>query len=197
MRQNGLETAVKKMAEKIPVCGICGGYQMLGDSISDPEQVEEGGTIRGMELIPVVTKLQKEKVRCQTRGRINKLEGVFCVLSGLDYTGYEIHMGQTKEKEKQGCFWKSKDASEKTRVVFSGSNPNVYGTYIHGIFDQGSIAPAMVQALARKKGMELKTDVLLDYQSFKEKQYDKLADTLREYLNMEEIYGMLREAHLE
>ena len=61
MRQNGLEAAVKKLSEDIPVFGICGGYQMLGKEISDPDGVEEGGKIRGMELLPVSTILMAEK----------------------------------------------------------------------------------------------------------------------------------------
>lgn len=68
MRQNGLEAAVRKLSEQIPVFGICGGYQMLGEEISDPDAVEEGGVIRGMELLNTVTILKKEKKRCQTEG---------------------------------------------------------------------------------------------------------------------------------
>ena len=68
---------------------------------------------------------------------------------------------------------------------------------MHGIFDKVGIATAVVQTLAKKKGILIENGAFEDYQSFKEKQYEKLADTLREYLNMEEIYGMLREAHLE
>ena len=55
MRQNGLEAAVKRAAGKVPIFGICGGYQMLGYEIADPDSVEEGGRIRGMELLPVRT----------------------------------------------------------------------------------------------------------------------------------------------
>lgn len=69
MRQNGLEAVIKRMAEDIPVFGICGGYQMLGYEISDPYQVEEGGKIRGMELLPVVTVLQSEKNDARQRAR--------------------------------------------------------------------------------------------------------------------------------
>ena len=65
------------------------------------------------------------------------------------------------------------------------------------IFDQAKIADAILHALAKKKGVALEEGGMLDYQVFKEKEYDKLADTLREYLNMEEIYGMLREADLD
>ena len=192
MRQNGLEAAVKRLAEEIPVCGICGGYQMLGEQISDPDGVEEGGSIRGMELLPVVTRLQKDKVRCQTKGNINPLTGSLQVLSGMAYEGYEIHMGQTYLVENGVTLEKEIDTA-----VISGKHKNVYGTYIHGIFDKGEITAAVVNMLAEKKGIRMENGEFEDYQSFKEKQYDKLADTLREYLNMEEIYGMLREAHFE
>lgn len=192
MRQNGLEAAVKKLAEEIPVCGICGGYQMMGHQISDPQEVEEGGIIRGMELLPVITELKKEKVRCQVDGKINELQGLFSAISGLAYDGYEIHMGQTSlVKDGQEV------TIDKEKVVISASNKNVYGSYVHGLFDRGCIATSIIEALAEKKGIKIDNGVWEDYQSFKEKQYDKLADTLREYLNMEEIYGMLREAHFE
>ncbi len=192
MRQNGLEAAVKKLAEEIPVCGICGGYQMMGHQISDPQEVEEGGIIRGMELLPVITELKKEKVRCQVDGKINELQGLFSAISGLAYDGYEIHMGQTSlVKDGQEV------TIDKEKVVISASNKNVYGSYVHGLFDRGGIATSIIEALAEKKGIKIDNGVWEDYQSFKEKQYDKLADTLREYLNMEEIYGMLREAHFE
>ena len=88
-------------------------------------------------------------------------------------------------------------ALHEKKIIISGRNKNVYGTYVHGIFDKGCIATAVVQALAKKKGIWIEEEAFEDYRSFKEKQYDRLADTLREYLNMEEIYGMLREARLE
>ena len=183
MRQNGLEAAVKKLSEDIPVFGICGGYQMLGQEISDPDGVEEGGKIRGMELLPVSTILMPEKKRCQIEGKIERLSGLFHVLSDCKFKGYEIHMGRTGTEEKV--------------VVTSGMNENIYGSYVHGLFDEGIIANTMVQALAEKKGIEIESGEFEDYQTFKDKQYDKLADTLRMYLNMEEIYEMLGESHLE
>ncbi len=194
MRQNGLEAAIKKLAEDIPVFGICGGYQMLGWEISDPDNVEEGGSISGMELLPVTTVLQKEKKRCQIEGNLEKLEGTFGVISGCAFQGYEIHMGQTMFME--NC-QTGRNGTPENRVVVSNNQKDVYGSYVHGLFDQGSIAGAIVQALAEKKGIKIEGGLFEDYQTFKEKQYDKLADTLRVYLNMEEIYGMLREAHLE
>ena len=183
MRQNGLEAAVKKLSEDIPVFGICGGYQMLGQEISDPDGVEEGGKIRGMELLPVSTILMAEKKRCQIEGKIERLSGLFHVLSDCKFKGYEIHMGRTGTEEKV--------------VVTSDMNENIYGSYVHGLFDEGTIANSMIQILAEKKGIEIENGEFEDYQTFKDKQYDKLADTLRMYLNMEEIYEILGESHLE
>ncbi len=200
MRQNGLEAAVKKLAEEIPVWGICGGYQMLGEQIVDLEGVEEGGILRGMGLLPVDTELKEEKVKRQVEGRLPELEGVFSGLSGLVYEGYEIHMGDTRFTGDGKAVQNSKaEKSGQTvaEVVTSGKHKNVYGTYVHGIFDKRDIATRVVQDLAEKKGISIEGGAFEDYQSFKEKQYNKLADTLREYLNMEEIYGMLGEAHLE
>lgn len=184
MRENGLEAAVKKLSEQIPVFGICGGYQMLGRAVSDPEGAEEDGSMRGMELLPVSTVLEKEKLRRQVVGRVNETGGFFSALSGLEYEGYELHMGRTEGPDSEG-------------KVLCSDGRNVYGTYVHGFFDKGEIADAVVKTLARHRGLSLESGAPRDYRSFKETQYDLLAATLRQHLNMEEIYGMLREARLE
>ena len=187
MRQNGMEAAVKKRVGEIPVFGICGGYQMLGEMVEDPDGVEEGGALRGMELLPVKTELKKQKKRCQVEGKIGTLPGIFSELSGCSYQGYEIHMGSTHIDG---------EASEEWKAPVYGTRQNVYGSYIHGLFDQGYTAEAVVRALAKKKGLSLMEGKIQDYRRFKETQYDKLADAMRMYFHMEEIYGMLREARL-
>ena len=220
MRQNGLEAAVKRAAGKVPIFGICGGYQMLGCEIADPAGVEEGGQIRGMELLPVRTVLQKEKHRCQTDGTLDAVEGIFSGLTGCEFTGYEIHMGQTvycngdgsgakgtvdkvagpaNSAESNRSAFCADDATRNTEItqaVIADSTGRIYGSYIHGLFDKGEIAGRMIQTLARGKGISLENGVWEDYRTIKERQYDKLADTLREYLRMEDIYGMLREARI-
>lgn len=211
MRQNGLEAAVKKLANDIPVFGICGGYQMLGNEISDPDRVEEGGEIRGMELLPIKTILRNEKKRCQIEGRIDDIDGSLSELSGCEFRGYEIHMGESFYDECVGSIC-AENANDKYKngeednninkkkvvrnVVSSQDNTHVYGSYVHGLFDTGEIAARIVQKLAQNKGVKIENGKYEDYQTFKEKQYDKLADTLRLYLDMEKIYGMLREAKL-
>ena len=187
MRQNGMEAAVKKRVGEIPVFGICGGYQMLGEMVEDPAGVEEGGALRGMELLPVKTELKKQKKRCQVEGKIGTLPGIFSELSGCSYQGYEIHMGSTHIDGEASVEWKA--------PVY-GTRQNVYGSYIHGLFDQGHTAEAVVRALAKKKGLSLTEGEIQDYRKFKKTQYDKLADAMRMYFHMEEIYGMLREARL-
>lgn len=203
MRQNGLEAAVKKLAEKIPVWGICGGYQMLGQAISDPAEVEDGGQIRGMELLDGVTTLKPRKTRTQVRGHFGTLQGIFTGLSGMELEGYEIHMGQTTCGEACGgyrgqplleiCGTGQDQESGLTDGRHSG---NVYGSYVHGIFDHGQIAACIVETLAKQKGMEWKADSGYDYRTFKESQYDKLAQTLREHIDLDYVYSILQEAHV-
>lgn len=182
LRESGLEAAIKQKSEEIPVFGICGGYQMLGQRISDPYGVEEGGSMRGMELLPIKTVLKQEKVRTQKREILPKVEGMLSFLSGKEAVGYEIHMGDSLRAE------------QKEALELLVSEKNVYGTYLHGIFDAEGIAAAMIQALAKKKGLVCDTDEMLSYAQFKETQYEKLAHTLRQYLDMDFIYGILREA---
>ena len=184
MRENGIESMVKKMSENVPVFGICGGYQMLGNTISDPNSIECGGSINGLGLLDIDTVLQKEKTRTQKRGCINSLDGIFSSLSGLEYEGYEIHVGET-----------TVSSDKKDDVVINAGNS--YGTYIHGIFDQKVIASAIVDALAKKKNVSIDKNAIMDYSSYKEQEYDRMADILREHLNMGEIYAMLREAKIE
>lgn len=206
LRESGLEAAIKKFAAKKPVFGICGGYQMLGNLIIDTDGVEGGGELRGMELLDCSTELMPQKVRTRVSGRLGTIEGVLSCLSGKEFSGYEIHMGKTTVGE-GSC---RMEVVENIAASVSGEpvenaavggtsackgaySENVYGTYIHGFFDEGDIASCVVRALAAAKGMSL-SEQRFDYRAFKETQYDKLADAVREYMDMKAVYGMLREA---
>lgn len=195
MRSNGLEAAIKKLSKDTIVFGICGGYQMLGESIEDPYGVEGGGNIRGMELLPTKTILQDSKKTTQVMGAFLQLEGPLAPLSGKKIRGYEIHMGQTvgAEIEQHPTVAITAMGKEELEGAYQG---NVYGSYVHGIFDEGDIAASLVQILAKRKDVMLDTSKVMDYQQFKEKQYDELADTLRQFMDMDYIYEILREANL-
>ena len=164
---------------------------MLGERISDTDCVEGGGSIRGMELLPITTLLCNDKERCQTTGVINKLTGTLEALSGCPFEGYALHMGRTVR-----CGGKEGQKEDGMPIVF-GDGKNIYGSYVHGLFDRKDAALAVAGALAERKGIKLSDEKISDYRFFKEKQYDKLADTLRVYLDMEKLYGTLGEAHLE
>lgn len=185
MRQSGMESAVIKCSEHIPVFGICGGYQMLGAEIEDVTEQEEGGSIHGMGLLHLRTSIKEQKTRKQLHGTINALDGIFSKLTGKAFTGYEIHMGDTS--------FSNNDRQEKELSVIMQEG-NVYGTYIHGIFDQGEAAFEIIDALAEKKGIKLAGGEWKDYKDIKESEYDKLADVLREYMDIDAIYAMLQEA---
>ena len=100
MRQNGLEAAVLKAASSgVPVFGICGGYQMMGRSLTDEKGTEAGApgvSVRGMGLLETATEFEKEKMRTRVTGRFGALPGIFSALSGREFSGYEIHMGRTR-----------------------------------------------------------------------------------------------------
>ena len=190
LREKGFDSEILRLKkEGVPVFGICGGYQMLGVEVSDPEGVEGGGEVSGLGLLPVITVLAGEKRTEQFSGFFCDTEGIFAGLSGLEIEGYEIHMGKTFP---DGCIAQS--SSDFTSDDTGVCEGNVYGTYIHGIFDREGIAAAVVSALAEKKGVALSGGDASGHREFKEKEYDRLAAILRENLDMDRIYSMLREA---
>lgn len=193
LRQNGLEAAIYRAKERGSVVfGICGGYQMLGMHISDPEQVEEGGQLRGMGLLPVNTTLTREKTRSQVQGCLGKLTGVLECLSGIPFAGYEIHMGRTELDEMQGAA--VAEIQQQTYRMDGCCKENVYGTYIHGIFDEEGVVKAMLASLAERKGITLGNLTEMTRKEYKETQYNLLADTLRRHLDMEKIYQIMEKA---
>ncbi len=195
MRQNGLEAMILKEAKKgTAIFGICGGYQMLGEELQDPDKVEEGGNVRGMGLLPLETVFTKEKTRTRVNGRFCHVEGVLRSLEGRELEGYEIHMGVTKRRkgqEEQAPMNQVKDQISGGYSTDGCSLGNVYGTYVHGIFDQEGIVEEIIKSLAQKKGVSLKENKSKSLKDWKEEQYDLLADALREHLDMEAIYQIL------
>ena len=190
LREKGMEKEIISLSRSgVPVFGICGGYQMLGVEVSDPEGVEGGGKVEGLGLLPVSTVLTGSKKTEQFSGHFCNVEGLLAGLSGLEVEGYEIHMGQTFP---EGCM--AQCAADFTSSGTGVCECNVYGTYIHGIFDREGVAAAVVEALAEKKGVSLSGGDASGHREFKEREYDRLAAILRENLDMDRIYSMLREA---
>ncbi|MGN0421455.1 MAG: cobyric acid synthase [Lachnospiraceae bacterium] len=190
MRQNGLETEVKKAAAKgTIVWGICGGYQMLGESLSDPESVEAGGRIDGMGLLPMETTFVRQKTRTRVNGTFQHIGGILKELSGIAFEGYEIHMGETRGKDMPMS--RIEDYVQEKSSEDGLSKGNVYGTYVHGIFDKEEVTTTMIRAIAKHKGIDPDEMEGVDLKAFKETQYDLLADSLRKHLDMKKIYEIM------
>ena len=174
LRESGFESAIMKHVSKDkPLIGVCGGYQMLGFTLKDPYGVEHGGEISGLGLLNADTVFAEEKRTTQVTGKLSDVGGIFSELSGEEYEGYEIHMGVT--------------TNNKSIV----NNNNVYGTYIHGIFDKEEIAKTIVKALLQKKGLSIESVEAFDMNKYKEEQYDILADEMRKNLDMDYIYKVM------
>ncbi len=192
MRQSGMEAAILKLAGAgTPVFGICGGYQMLGRTLSDPHHVEAGGTLRGMGLLPMDTVFDRQKTRTRVTGVLQALPGLLAALEGVPVEGYEIHMGESTPLETLTATARITDAVSHTSKLDGLSSQNVYGTYIHGFFDKEEVSAGIVKALGRAKGLDLSQIHSVDFATFKETQYDLLAKGLRAHLDMEKIYRIL------
>ncbi len=187
MRQCGLEAKILKMnSNGTPVIGICGGYQMMGKTISDPEGLEHGGDIRGMGLLNTSTVFEKQKTRTRVTGTVNKISGYFENLTGAKFAGYEIHNGESDNEGSELL-----DLDNKVR---DGSyNGKSLGCYVHGIFDEGDFSEKLMDILLAEKGVDKETTLNMTFADYKEKQYDSLADGLRENLDIDKIYEILNE----
>ena len=211
MRQNGLEAKILRYAsEGGIVFGICGGYQMLGAEISDPEGVEQKGTVRGMGLLPVRTRFTMEKRRTRIQGHFLELRGILKDLSGMEFEGYEIHMGESSPLQGEdpvgsshaGSLVEFTDITEAENISGAGrlrpdgaQRGNVYGCYVHGIFDAPGCAEGFISALLKRKGYDPSQIQARDWKAYKEEQYDRLADIIRESLDMERIYQIIEKGN--
>ena len=221
MRETGMELQIKRIADRVPVFGVCGGYQMLGETVSDPEGVEsqemavqtdgsvltvDGASlgvdewsgaraaktvreIRGMGLLPVNTVLMGNKTRTQTDGLLGEISGIFGALTGQHYEGYEIHMGKTTYTENAPASFGG--SGTVPGIVAVSPDGMCAGSYIHGIFDTAEMAGALVRSVAERRGIKLGQGSQMDYRTFKETQYNKMADIFRSHVDMDLIYRIM------
>ena len=196
LRMNGLEASVLKLeAEGTLVMGICGGYQMLGLTLEDPDGVEEGGSMRGMELLPVHTVFEKAKTRTRVSGKTGTLHGPWQLLSGTAFEGYD--MGETTYEPGGTVFSAIAETVGTQHVDEAMANgcqyQNAAGSYVHGLFDSVEMQKALLRLLCQKKGLPEEAVSWIDEKVYKEQQYDKLAEGLRESMDMAKIYQILEE----
>lgn len=196
MRETGLETAIIRLTEekKVPLIGICGGYQMLGEELQDPEgaEGEPGASMRGMGLLHAETVFASRKTRTRITGRVQAGSGIFSAGQGCVISGYEIHMGVTRvlssrenEKEETAVF-----LEDGRRDGLCRKDGLVFGTYLHGLFDNEEWTGKLLSRLAEKKGILWRSPEE-SRRAYKEKQYDRLARLVRENLDMKKIYEIM------
>lgn len=180
MRKNGVaQSIINARKNGATVVGICGGYQMMGQEVCDPFHVEsEIERFPGLGLLPTTTIMGKEKVTRQTE------------FTFLDQPqpckGYEIHMGSTRPIE--GTKSKPVNHTEEGQTDGYYVDNKCFGTYIHGILDNSNVIEHILAPYTDKLNEEP-----LDLAQFKEEQYDKLADHVRQHVNMDLLYKILKQ----
>lgn len=181
LRQTGMDKAVAALAKRgFPIFGICGGYQMLGREIADPDAAESSGTVQGLGLLPCTTIFRSSKRQTRVSGTVHAASGFFSCLNHAAYSGYEVHMGETMCNgepltDQGGC-----------------ADGNVAGCYVHGFFDSAEVSGKLIQALYDAKGLRY-TVIGMDRNAERSLQLERLADTVRKSLDITKIYQIMEE----
>jgi len=179
LRRNGVAQSILKAHRNgASVVGICGGFQMMGQEICDPDHVE--GSIErlpGLGLLPVSTKMLGDKVTRQIKFHFLDKE--------MECSGYEIHMGITSPMLEAKSSHVNKLA-DGTKDGYWVSN-KCFGSYIHGILDNEAVIDYLLEPYTAKLNEQP-----FDYDAFKEQQYDKLAEHIRQHVNIDLVYQMVQ-----
>lgn len=185
LRRNGVAQAIiRAHRQGATVMGICGGYQMMGQEVLDPDHVEgDIERLPGLGLLPVSTRMTGEKVTRQVQFSIDNL-----TIDNGQLKGYEIHMGTTLPVE--GAPASPLNVLEDGQTDGYIVDHTCMGTYIHGILDNPEFIDFLLAPFADKLAQTAET---FDYQKFKEEQYDKLAEHVRRHVNLPLIYQILTE----
>jgi adenosylcobyric acid synthase len=187
LRESGLDRVIIERAERgWPVAGICGGYQMLGRAICDPHGMEsEHAEVAGLSLLDAVTTLGREKTTRQVTADVAAPPpGMNSSRKGM--AGYEIHLGATEAASPLFRII-TPDGADVTDGAAFGS---VWGTYLHGIFDNDAFRRELINSLRARRGLEpLESGVC--YAEMKDAAINRWADALRAHMNMEFIFRMM------
>ena len=171
------------------IVGVCGGFQMLGRAIHDPHGVESSvKSIAGLGLLDVETSFALDKHTLQSSLTLSPLPGPLEGCGGLVLTGYEIHMGETKTGPGVTPLDRESGAG-----AADGAG-NVFGSYLHGFFDNLKFTETLINNIRRAKGLgalESNRGAPASYREFKEKEYDRLADMVEEHLPFEKLLGVM------
>lgn len=195
LKKYGYDKEIKALAsEGVPVIGICGGYQMLGEEVQDPLHVESSrNKTEGLGILPYVTVMEGEKNTYQIEWDCKKFPFLDMDFSGEHLTGYEIHMGKTTLTGKADPVLHINKRSDQPVDFLDGyanAKHTVFGTYCHGLFDNDAFRRAFINALRRRKGLA-PLEASLEFRKYKSSKYDSLAKIVRKNFNMKLFYQIL------
>jgi adenosylcobyric acid synthase len=169
------------------VVGVCGGYQMLGNRVLDPDGMESSVKVaEGLGLLDVETVLLPEKETHQAEARLLSDAALVAPGCGGTVIGYEIHMGSTTLGPSAKPFAQIVRRSGNEVAITDGAvspDGRVFGAYLHGIFDNRGFRSAFLNRLRREKGLPL-----LSSNEGAEDPFDLLAEHLERHLDMEKLF---------
>jgi adenosylcobyric acid synthase len=191
LRENGLDATIVERARRgSPVLGICGGYQMLGESIADPDGVEASGAThaKGLGLLPIRTRFERNKTTARVEARSLRRGFLTRELSGDErLEGYEIHMGRVETTRDDVAPFEIIARGSRRERLSDGAvdeRGSVVGTMIHGLLENDALRLALLKDLRRRKGLSAPVASMMPS---KQTEYDRLARVLRENLDVERL----------
>lgn len=187
LKESGLEGAIIRASEKTRVIGICGGFQLLGKALKDPYCVEHGGEMTGLGLLDITTIFEEAKTRTRITGTILEESNLYHV-EDRQVEGYEIHMGVTTNLGRAKPLI---ELSDGRMDGFRNETGRIWGSYLHGLFDNEQFLFGLVHQIMREKGIN-PSDNHLSIAQYKEIQYNKLANLIRKSLDMDYVYQLLK-----
>ena len=198
LRKSGLGEKILAHAKAgKAVIGICGGYQMLGEVIRDPQHTEsQNDEAAGLGLLGMETVFASEKLTSQVVAQCQDLHFMGQSISADNLQGYEIHMGHTtftREADKHPftvCQRRGKTCASQEGTANAAGN--VFGTYIHGVFDNDVFRRSVLNAIRHSKGLEALANTR-NVMAEKQKAYEHLADVVEKALDMEKLYQIMGE----
>ena len=189
LRNRGMDAAIVRHARKGGmVIGVCGGYQMLGRKLYDPDHVESRvPELAGLDLLDMEVTFAKEKHTAQASGVV-EASGWLAEANGVTVDGYEIHAGHNQLGENAVTWLRIGD---KIDGVMNAKG-NVLGSYLHGLFDDGQLFAAIAAHIRREKGIVTENQAPVSFEEFREREFDRIADIVRASVDMDMIYKIVR-----
>ncbi|WP_296902341.1 cobyric acid synthase [Megasphaera sp.] len=197
LRENGWPQALEDFMKRGGVVvGICGGYQMMGDAVCDPDKTESDlGRVEGLHLLGVTTTFVKKKLTSQVTADCRSLPFGGGCLTAEGLEGYEIHMGRTEADGRDVYPFIVTSRSGEPCCSPAGAARRdglAWGTYIHGIFDNDDFRRQFLNGLRRRRGWQPLPQTR-HYRAEKEAKYDRLADVVRDALDMDRLRQIMEE----